>query len=363
MSKGSTLASDPTIEGLWREPGQARAAAARLSVDAAGTATVVHASSGVTLASAPFSAVTVSARIGSIPRHLEFPGGDFETRDNDGVDGLERRLRRHAGLVHRLELFRPRLLLFVALAAALAVALYRYAVPVLVEVAVAVTPPAVTGLMSKGVLASLDRAVFDESGLPEERRKRLADGFAELTTLVAVDQQKPQGEPARYSLHFRKGGAIGPNAFALPDGTIVLTDELARMTDDDELIMAVLAHEIGHVEHAHSLRQLYRAAGVTALIMLIGGDVGAATEDVLVQGAAVLSLSYSRHAERDADRYSVDLMHRAGRDAAAITRFFVLMQREFGEFGRTDFLSSHPATPERIEETERYAAEISGSGK
>lgn len=166
------------------------------------------------------------------------------------------------------------------------------------------------------------------------------------------------GNPA-YTLNFRKGGFIGPNAFALPDGTIVLTDELVELAgDDNDLVLGVLAHEIGHVDHDHSLRQLYRAAGVTALIMLIGGDIGSGTEDILVQGSALLALSYSRDAERDADRYSVQLMHKAGRDPAAIARFFEILGEKLGDKGEGDFFSTHPATPERVEETRKYAEEV-----
>ena len=93
----------------------------------------------------------------------------------------------------------------------------------------------------------------------------------------------------------------------------------------------MLAHEIGHVEHQHSLRQLYRAAGVSALIMLIGGDIGSGTEDILVQGSALLSLSYSRSAEAEADRHSVELMYKAGHDPKAIAHFFELLRDKLGD--------------------------------
>lgn len=322
---------------------------------------------GTPLASAPAAAVAVSDRVGQIPRRLTFPGGGlFETADNDGIDRLlAAHLGRSAGFVHGLERFRPRLLVFVALVVAFSFALYRYAVPLLVEVAVAVTPPIVPELMSKGVLVSLDQSVFSPSTLPAERQKAIADGFSQISRLTP----RGKGEAAAsyggppYSLNFRAGGAIGPNAFALPDGTIVLTDELVELSGgDDEMVLGVLAHEIGHVDHDHSLRQLYRAAGVTALIMLIGGDLGGGTEDIVIQGGAVLGLSYSRSAEREADRYSVELMHKAGRDPAAIARFFKVLQDKFGDKGHQDFFSTHPATPERIEETRKYAEEVAAGG-
>lgn len=350
---------DEKVEGFWRAPGEARAHAARLSVDLTGTATVADETSGVALASAAFRVLAVSDRVGSIPRRLGFPdGSSFETRDNDAIDRLLAPYRgRAGGLIHQLERFRPRLLVFVVLVVGFAFALYRYAVPLLVEVAVLTTPPVVPELMSKSIMLSLDRAVFEPTELPAERQAALSEGFRKLTALTTGDQ------PA-YTINFRKSPAIGPNAFALPDGTVVVTDELVDLaSNNDELVLGVLAHEIGHVEHQHSLRQLYRAAGVTALIMLIGGDIGSGTEDILVQGSALLSLSYSRSAEAEADRASVELMYRAGHDPKAIAHFFELLRDKLGDKDERDFLSTHPATPERIAETLKYADEIVGAGK
>lgn len=208
-------------------------------------------------------------------------------------------------------------------------------------------------------MASLDETVFSETQLPAERRNAIAEGFGKMAALTPKGMAAPATEPA-YTLNFRKGGIIGPNAFALPDGNIVLTDELVELTSDDQMVLGVLAHEIGHVDRDHSLRQLYRAAGATALIMLIAGDIGSGTEDVLVQGSALVSLSHTRAAEIEADRYSVELMHKAGNDPAAIARFFELLRDRLGDTSGDDFFSTHPATPERIEETRKYAEEIAG---
>ncbi|HEV2503969.1 MAG TPA: M48 family metallopeptidase [Mesorhizobium sp.] len=361
MSKASTLASEviqKTVSGLWRLSGSARATPAVLSID--GSATTLVTGDGVAV-SLPLSTLQISDRIGSIPRYITFPDqGVFETADNDGIDALMKpHVGRHAGLIHQLERFHPRLFVFVALAIAFCFALYRFAVPALVEVAVLVTPPVVPQLMSQSALVSLDKTVFSESGLAVERQKTLVEKFRQIAAFTPDRIKGDVRQPAPYTLNFRKGGIIGPNAFALPDGTVVLTDELVELAgQDDEIVLGVLAHEIGHVDHRHSLRQLYRAAGVATLIMFIGGDIGSGTEDVLVQGSAVLALSYSRSAEAEADRYSVELMHKAGHDPLAITRFFELLRTKLGESSDSGFLSTHPATPERIAETRRYAEEI-----
>jgi predicted Zn-dependent protease len=349
------LASDdqPICRGDWHPRSSSRSVKARLLAKD-GQIAAVAAEGEAALAFGAFPALDISARVGSIPRRIEFPDGSlFETTDNDAIDRLLRANgRRRAGLVHALERFHPRLLLFVAAVFLLSGLVYRYALPVLVEVAVAVTPPVVPRLMSVSTLETLDRTVLNETKLDEAKRGAISEGFARIAA------QSARGASA-YTLNFREGGAIGPNAFALPDGTLIITDELVELAGNDtEMLIGVLAHEIGHVELEHSLRQIYRAAGMAGLIMLIAGDVGDSVEDLLVQGGGLLALSYSRAAESEADRHSVELMEKAGYDAAAIARFFEILERKLGDTSGTNMLSTHPGTPERKKAILDYQARL-----
>lgn len=339
--------------GHWHPPRSSRTLAARLLSHGRTLSVRLDGVAGDPVSVNDVDAVTISARVGRIPRRIGFVDGSlFETEDNDAVDAWLRARRLHrGGLVHELERFHPRLLGLVVAVFLLAGAIYRYALPVLVEVAVLVTPPAVADMMASGTLASLDRAVFSESGLPLPRQGEIEAKFEEI---AALSDRGADG----YALHFRKGGLIGPNAFALPDGTLVITDELVELAaGDTEMILGVLAHEIGHVERDHSLRQFYRAAGTAALIMLIAGDIGSAGEEILTDGAALLTLSYSRSAESEADRISVDLMAKAGHDPAAIGRFFEIIETKLGDRGDTTIFSTHPGTPDRRRQIDQWAAE------
>ncbi|NUS70564.1 MAG: metalloprotease, partial [Ensifer adhaerens] len=119
------------------------------------------------LAAADFAQLDISARVGSIPRRVEFPDGSlFETTDNDAIDRLltERGNVVH-GFIHELERFRPRLILVVAATIALGWAVYRFAVPALVEVAVVVTPPIVPQIMSASALKALDSGILGQTQL------------------------------------------------------------------------------------------------------------------------------------------------------------------------------------------------------
>ncbi|NBB48687.1 M48 family metalloprotease [Rhizobium sp. CRIBSB] len=350
------MASDdkPIASGHWHPPGSSRSEPAVL-LGQGRTLYVRILAGGDPVSLGDLARTDVSARVGRVPRRITFADGSvFETDDNDAVDVW---LRRHGrrSVVHELERFHPRLLAFVVAVFLLAGLIYRYAVPALVEVAVLVTPPAVTQWMASGTLLSLDQVVFNESRLPESRQKEIREAFDQVAALSSRGV-------AGYNLNFRQGGPLGPNAFALPDGTLVITDELIELAEGDmDMIVGVLAHEIGHVEREHSLRQLYRAAGVAGLIMLIAGDVGAAGEDILTNGAALMTLSHSRDAENEADRISVELMARAGRDPRAIGRFFARLEEKLGLDGESSFLSTHPGTAERRQAIDDHAKSVTAT--
>jgi Zn-dependent protease with chaperone function len=347
------LASETLVaSGIWHPPGSNRALDANLLAE--GQRLAVRLADRSLVGEETVASMVISSRIGHIPRRISFAdGGLFETADNDAIDALlERHRRNRAVWIHELERFHPRLIALVALVFLLSGLIYRYAIPALVEVAVWATPPVVSDMMSSGTLASLDNTMLGTSKLPLAEQRKIRDAFGELAGFSSRGR-------AGYKLHFRDGGYIGPNAFALPDGALVLTDQLVELAHGDtEMILGVLAHEIGHVEKHHALRQMYRAAGTAGLIMLIAGDVGSSGQEVLTDGAALLSLSYSRGAEAEADRVSVELMAKAGRDPTAIGRFFKLMEDQMGDHGATSMLSTHPGTPERRKAIEDYAKEV-----
>ena len=352
------MASDDTriAGGRWHPPGSSRSEPATLLAHGKTLFVRLENQPGDPVSVNDLTRVEISTRVGRIPRRITFADASlFETEDNDAVDVWLKRQGR-TGIVHELERFRPRLAAMVVAVVLLAGLIYRFAVPALVEIAVVVTPPAVTQWMASGTLLSLDKAVFSESQLPKDKQDEIRTAFADI---ARVSQRGPDA----YNLNFRVGGAIGPNAFALPDGTLVITDELVELAGGDlDMITGVLAHEIGHVERDHSLRQLYRAAGTAGLIMLIAGDVGSAGEDILTNGAALMSLSYSRDAESEADRISVELMSKAGHDPRAIGRFFEKIEEKLGMKGDSSFLSTHPGTAERRKAIDDYATRLGAGG-
>ena len=115
------------------------------------------------------------------------------------------------------------------------------------QVAFAV-PPELEAKLGDESMSGLDRLFFDDSELGDEQRERVERIFRQ------VRDESP--DYSTYRLLFRKSDGIGANAFAVPGGIVVITDEMVELAADDDELVSVLAHEIGHLAQRHSLRIL-----------------------------------------------------------------------------------------------------------
>jgi len=142
-----------------------------------------------------------------------------------------------------------------------------------------------------------------------------------------------------------------PNAFAVPGGQVFVTRGILTTMEDEAEFAVVMGHEIGHVEHRHSVRQQgWQMIGQGA-VAVIGGQFG----DGAGQGAGMLAqlglLSFSRDDERESDARGVVSSYTAGydpREGADVFREFLKMKQDAGD-GTPTWLSSHPADQERID--------------
>src|SRR5262249_55980314 len=180
------------------------------------------------------------------------------------------------------------------------------------------------------------------SSLPPRRAGALRAKFDEMN--------KAAGDVGTLRLEFRASPAIGPNAFALPGGTIVVTDELVKLSRNDEEVLAVLAHEIGHVRHRHTMRQLLQGSATALIIAGVTGDIASTTSLAASAPALLLQTKYSRDYEREADAFAVELLKKTGigpEHFAAILRRLETRTQDKRRFGLPTFLSTHPPTEER----------------
>jgi len=233
-----------------------------------------------------------------------------------------------------------------ALAALLVVLVagYVWGVPLAAQAVVLAVPTAVEQRWGDRALATLEDEWLSPSALPEARQAALRQAFAAL-----VARAHPAGDAPAYQLHFRAGSeALGPNAFALPGGHIVMTDGMVELLQGhDDTVLAVLAHELGHVKHRHGLQGVVQLALVGAATGVLVGDYSG----LLASSATVLGqLDYSRRAERQADAEAVALLQAGGVPPAAMVVLFERLQQH-SKAPRDSLpvaFSSHPMDAERV---------------
>lgn len=281
--------------------------------------------------------LVIEPRVGAAARRITFPDGAlFMTDDHDAVDALSD----GASPLHRLEQFRPRLIAVVLMCLAGAWAMWKFGLTALVHIAVWMTPGPVVQSIDHGIMTSIDRFMAEPSKLDQDRQTEVRRIFERLR--VELD---PDSNGHDYRLEFRHMPDTGPNAFALPNGTIVITDDLVDIASPD-VLAGVIGHEMGHVAGRHGLKQVYRSVGGFVLISMLAGDTGPVMEDVLLQGNLILSLSYSRQHELEADLFGADLSQRAGFDPDGLHDFFDALAPSHGT-ETSDWLSTHPGFEDR----------------
>lgn len=338
----------PSLPGFGFPSGSSRRIPARLMLVADGLELVAE--DGTLLASAPRDGLQVDPRLGSAARRITFPDGTmFETEDHTGAEAVFGRDR--WSVLHGFEQFHIRLIPITIAAVVAMYLVYRYALSALVNVAVALTPQPLVDQIDRGTLQTLDFVMVGESALPEDRRTEIEaifdDMVATLPPRIAAKHE--------FELLFRDGGRIGPNALALPGGTIIITDEFTEEFPETDILAAVIGHEIGHVVEEHGLQQLYRALGLYFLVTMLAGETGPMMEDVLLEGNALMSLGYSRVHEREADQFGLLLTHDAGYNPYAMQVFFERVMEM--ENPSPEFLSTHPSSESRADAVARFIAD------
>ncbi|WP_339802934.1 M48 family metallopeptidase [uncultured Marinobacter sp.] len=308
--------------------------------------------------------VDVAPRIGNAPRYLYLPGDQvFETADNDGVDRLTRQFRGGATnrFIHSLENHLGLILVAALVTVAVTVLTFSHGIPLSARLIAHGIPHHIHQQLGQGTLTQLDRAWLEPSELAATEQKRLQAVFAPI---LALEPEHP------FQVVFRSGEWIGANALALPDGTLIFTDELVHLAQHDLELVSILAHEMGHVVYRHGMQGVIQTSVTTWLIVMMTGDLSAASDMSVAAPAILMNLAYSRGMEQDADNYALDLMQREGLEPVHFANIMRRMASAYDEdpegqhdhdnsgWGRSlgAFLSSHPVTGDRIRQFEEAAA-------
>ena len=319
------------------------------------------------------SEVTISQRVANTSRYIDFPdGSQFETNDNDSIDLIINRFKpsRFYNLVHRLEAARKVVLVSLLIVAFGGWAFIQYGVPYLSrEVAIAL-PDESSHYLGQGILEKFDENIFKPSRISADQQAELKIIFTKLSTELGRPEIK---------LEFRDSGVIGANAFALPNDVVVITDQLINIAANDNELVTIMLHEIGHIQHRHILRSMIQSFGMTFFIMAISGDVSTASSMIAAAPLLFIQSGYSQEMELEADNYSLEYLLANNIDpyhfirimekleASHSTEFYNCMNEQGadievclsdaverlksskGEHSTLgNYLSSHPSTEERV---------------
>jgi Zn-dependent protease with chaperone function len=243
----------------------------------------------------------------------------------------------------------------------------QFGVPKLAEYVAKATPLSMEKKVGEQALNGVDKLYFSPSKADPARKAGIAKALNDLCVTI---KDCPQ-----YQLEFRDGGVIGANAFALPGGYIVVTDQIIALSKNDTEIVAVLAHELGHVKQRHAFRQSLQGVLSGLILAAITGDVSSIGSGL---PAVLMQMRYSREHETEADVYALNAMQKACLPPKAfadiLQRLEAQMRDDAGNDGKTkdgknvkkdrkmeaqpkqdeghdtvsEMLASHPDTLERI---------------
>lgn len=341
------------IHGFYYPAGQSKKSLALLQVDGVLCTLTVE---GELLFQAPISDFRISDRLGNMPRQLRFGEGElFETVDNEQVDQLLRGDRKHgfSALLHRLE-SRAVYILPLLLVAALSLWLLQsWVLPNAARFVAFSLPASELSVIGDHTLSTLDQMLLEPSQLSDEKKQQLRSRFDKLTAEI--------GSGFVYRLHFRRMPENGANAFALPDGSIVVMDGLVELADNPWEIDSVLLHEIAHVEGRHGLQAAFRDAMMTVMVAMMLGDAISTAQATAALPLLLIENNYSQQVEQQSDDFASDYMLTHNIDTVHFSNMLLKLMAsaksntsaEEVEDEKEDssiwgYFSTHPRTEDRV---------------
>lgn len=284
----------------------------------------------------------IQAKLGSGKRFIDLPDdGRLET-DFQEIESHLTAKPSHGvwRFIHYAE--NHKVLIFCSLIAIVlaSVVLVKHGVPVLAKYAAMAIPASAEHDLGKQTLLTLDQekiGYFSPSELSQARQQSLLAG---LQTMCSKTHDCPN-----FTLNFRKSPVIGANAFALPGGYIVMTDELVALAANDDEIIAVLAHEMGHVQKRHALRQTLQGTLSGLIIIAITGDVSSVAAGL---PTLMMNMHYTRELETEADNFALANLRKACMPTKAFATILLRLEASHGGTQIPEMLSSHPDTKARV---------------
>ncbi len=222
--------------------------------------------------------------------------------------------------------------------------------------------------VGKGVnLFSLEREISLGKGLAQEveRSSKLIDDPVVTEYVNRVGQNLVRNSDAKVPFTIKVIDSDEVNAFALPGGFFYVNSGLILRAQEESELAGVMAHEIAHVAARHGTKnatkgEIMQWASIPAMIFIPYSMAGYAMYQGLNLAIPLTFLKFSRDAEKEADFLGLQYMYKAGYDPNSYVTFFERIQADEKRRPGTipKVFSTHPPTPDRIENTQKEIARI-----
>jgi Zn-dependent protease with chaperone function len=209
-------------------------------------------------------------------------------------------------------------------------------------------PDAAVKIATEHTLYTMDKTLLDESEVDAELQQTYRDNWQQTLSQLSL-------HGAQYNLNFRHSENMRANAFALPDGTVVVTDELLTLIDNDvDLLRAILLHEIGHVEHKHSMRLIAENLATSLAVDCFFGDLSGIIEVFSGISNTIVQNQFSQKLEWEADNFAIQQLKVLGLEPESVAQTMEKLAESLPEESTLDALmQSHPLMKERIQNARR----------
>ena len=295
------------------------------------------------IVSCNISEVKVSSKLGNTPREMLFSSGEFFSFHADETIEAwlaQRGNKSHIGQFEKSKVMIASALFVVPL---LIFLIFTRGIPYIAIEFSEMVPESIVKLSSSQTLLSLDETLLSASTIaPSKQEELLKTWRAGLAPLFV--------STAQYQILLRSSSSFGANAFALPDGTIVVTDELVELMEPyPEAIIAILLHEIGHIEHRHSMRYIAQTLATTMVVNYLLGDISGLIDLFVGTGATIIGNQFSQELEWQADDFAITKLSAHGRKPESFAQAMELILADKNESDLDKLFSTHPLLRERAE--------------
>lgn len=149
-----------------------------------------------------------------------------------------------------------------------------------------------------------------------------------------------------------------PNALALPGGTILVFSSMAKMLKTKGAAAMLVGHELGHFANRHHLKGLGRNLLFTLFTTFLFGQDSSVSRGMQA-GLSQIEVRHSRHQEKEADLYALDLLSQTYGHVTGAKQLFNILKESEKDHLMAGFFDTHPAPERRLAYLNKRILEMS----